>query len=197
MAGPESALIGHYMELFARLDGSEWIVGESLCWTVVRPHTVDAVVRLIGGDPAAMTTACPADLGWQDDQVFVEQRGDAVVLVGPSDAGQEEEKLRRLSSGGTVHQVLWMINNYNRLIHVADDVVITELDTLDPGRRWGADPDALDGHLGALHDLDALEDARGADADWPTAMATMESITGVRLDADWFLRPRPLATITR
>jgi hypothetical protein len=182
--------IDHYVRLFDELSDIDWCIGESLFWTVARPQTVEAVTGILRGEPVA---ACrPIDQGWADDLIFIEQHGDAVMLVSPSDAGMDEEALRRMSLGGTVHQVFWVINNYNRLVRVTDGAVVTELDTLVPGERWGTEPDALDEHLGALHDLDARGDARGADLDWPTAMAAMESLTGFRLDLDWFSRKRPL-----
>ncbi|MFD1321513.1 hypothetical protein [Micromonospora sonneratiae] len=36
---------------------------------------------------------------------------------------------------------------------------------------------------------------RGPSQDWETAMATVESLTGLRLDADWFRRPQLLAKV--
>jgi hypothetical protein len=195
VAGPTGDQIKHYVQLFEELEDIPWTIGESLFWTVVRPQTVDAVVRLVHGDPATVTTKPPVEIGWEDDLVFVEQRGDAVLLVGPSDAEIYDDRRLELSRGCTVHQVFWAINNFNRLLYFVDGVLMTEIDTLSPGEREGTDPDALNDHLGALHDLEALEADRGADLDWPTAMATMESITGLRLDADWFRRPQTLVQV--
>ncbi|GAA4608521.1 hypothetical protein BJY16_006883 [Actinoplanes octamycinicus] len=196
MAGPTRELVEHYVRFFEELDDIPWVVGESLFWTVVRPAGVDAVLSLIGGDPGALESCRPDEVAWEDDRVFVEQRGDAVLLVGPSDVGLEElDRLRRLSRDGTVDQVFWAINNYNLLRHLAGGELVTELNTLWPAERSGADPDALNEHLGALHELDAQGDERGADLDWPTAMATMESITGFRIDVDWFRRPHSWARI--
>jgi hypothetical protein len=190
MTGPGQEQIDHYVRLFEQLDDIDWHLGESLFWTVARPQSVEAVTALLAAEP--MPACRPRDLGWEDDLIFIEQRGEAVMLVSPSDAGVDEEALRRMSRGGTVHQVFWAINNFNRLFRVSDGTVVTELDTLVPDERWGADPDALNEHLGALHDLDARGEARGADLDWPAAMATMESLTGFRLDLEWFSRKRPL-----
>jgi hypothetical protein len=101
--------------------------------------------------------------------------------------------LRRLSQDATAHEVFWLINNFNRLSNAVDGVVVTELDVLRPQDRWGADPDALTDHLGALRDLHSRE--RGPFPDWETAMATVESLTGLGLDADWFDRPQLFAKI--
>jgi hypothetical protein len=170
---------------------------ESMCWTVVRPHqarlTVEEVLRRLRGDPDTITTCRPVDVRYDDEAVFLEQRGDAVIIVGYTVDSDEEDVLRRLSQDATVHQVFWLINNFNRLYYVVDGVVVTELDVLRPQDRWGADPDALTDHLDALRDLRDRE--RGPFPDWETAMATMESLTGLGLDAGWFDRPHVLAKI--
>ena len=57
---------------------------------------------------------------------------------------------------------------------------------------------ALTDHLGALcelHDRSMSGTHRGPSPDWETAMATVESLTGLRLDADWFRRPQLLAKV--
>jgi hypothetical protein len=165
---------------------------ESMCWTVVRPHqarlTVEEVLRRLRGDPGTMTACRPADVGYDDEAVFLEQRGDAVIIVGYSVNSDEEDILRQLSRDATVHEVFWLINNFNRLYYVIDGVVVTELDVLLPQDRGGADPDALTGHLDALRD---------PQADWAAAMATVESLTGLGLDADWFDRPQLFAKVNR
>lgn len=173
--------------------------GESMCWTVVRPHqarlTVEEVLRRLRGDPDTMTTCRPVDVGYDDEAVFLEQRGDAVIIVGYSVDGDEEDVLRRLSRDATVHEMFWLVNNFNRLYYVIDGVVVTGLDVLSPRDRWGAQPDALTDHLDALLHLSDRE--RGPWPDWETAMATVESLTGLGLDADWFDRPQLFAKINR
>ncbi|MFB4299717.1 DUF6461 domain-containing protein [Actinomadura sp. NTSP31] len=177
-------------------------IKENLSWTVVRPHqarlTVNEVVRRLHSDPDTMTTDRPADcvsdLEYDDliDTIFLEQRGDAVIIVGFGTDTAEEDVLRRLSQGATVHSVFWAINNFNRLYYIVDGVVVTELDTLRPLDRWGTDPEALTGHLDALR---SLHDRSDPGPDWETAMATLESLTGQRLDPDWFARPQLLAKV--
>ncbi|WP_436639416.1 DUF6461 domain-containing protein [Actinomadura kijaniata] len=198
MAGPTPEQIEHYAGTLKRLGRLSPDVGESLCWTVVRPHqaelTVRELVRRLHGDPDTMTTCRPADAPYGDDSIFLEQRGDAVIIVGYGTATAEVDALRRLSQGATVHSVFWMINNFSRLYYVADGVVITEVETLSPLNRWGTDPEALTGHLDALCDLRSRTDPG---PDWETAMATLESLTGQRLDADWFVRPQMLAEVNR
>lgn len=126
---------------------------------------------------------------------FLEQRGDAVIVVGYTVNSDEEDMLRQLSRAATVHEVFWLINNFNRLYYAVDGVLVTELDVLRPQERWGADPDALSDHLHALQDLHDRE--RGPYPDWETAMATVESLTGLGLDADWFDRPQVSAKVNR
>jgi len=190
------------MRMFELLSDAEWCIEENLGWTVVRPDrgwlTVDDVVRRLRGDPDAMTTCRPADVRWEDDLVYLEQRGDAVMIVEYAANSAEEDALKRLSQGATVHGVFWGINNFNSLFCGVDGVLVTELDTLRPGHRWGTDPEALADHLDALlelHDPSRHGTDRGAAWDWPTAMATLGSLTDLRLDADWFRRPQLCATV--
>jgi hypothetical protein len=202
MAGPTPGQVEQYVRMFEQLSDTPSSIGESLCWAVLRPQqgrlTVDEVVRRLHGDPDAMTSQRPADLGYDYDTVFVEQRDDAVIIVGYSDASAEQDVLRRLSQCVTVHGVFWLINNFSRLHYVVDGVLVTELDVLDPWDRSGTDPEALNDHLDALrdrHDRSMSGTGPGAFLDWPTAMATMESLTGLRLDADWFQRPQLSARV--
>jgi hypothetical protein len=202
MARPTPAQVEHYMRMFDLLSDAEWCVGENLCWTVVGPDrgrlTVGEVVRRLGGDPDAMTTCRPADIGWEDDLVYLEQRGDAVMILEYAAYSAEEDALKRLSQGAAVHGVYWGINNANQLFYWVDGILVTELDTLRPGHTWGRDPEALTDHLDALrelHDPSGHGTDRSAAWDWPTAMATVESLTDLRLDADWFRRPQLCATV--
>jgi hypothetical protein len=157
VAGPTPARVEHYLRMFEVLSDEEWCIEESLVWMVVRPHggalTVDEVVRRLHGDPTAMTTCRPADVRWEDDLIYVEQRDDAVMVLEYAAYSAEENALKRLSRGATVHGVYWAINNANRLFHAVDGVIVTELDTLRPRDRWGADPEALSDHLGALLEM--------------------------------------------
>jgi hypothetical protein len=197
MAGPTPEQIDHYVRTFERIADGPWCPAETCWWTVVRPLrgtlTVADVVRRLHGDPDAMTVYRPADLDYEDDKVFVEQRDDAVVVLGCTLAGIEDYQLPQLSDDATVHGVFWLVNNYNRLYRHVDGEVRTELDVLRPRERWGTDPEGLTDHLGALVELRDRD--TGPWPDWETAMATMESLTGLRLDADWFRRPQRLATV--
>lgn len=199
MAGPTPERIEHYVRMFEQLRDVSADFEESMCWTVVRPHrarlTVDEVLGRLRGDPDTMTTCRPVEVGYDDEVVFLEQRDDAVIVVGYTADSDEEDVLRRLSQDATVHEVFWVINNFNRLYYAVDGVVVTGLDVLYPHERWGADPDALADHLDALHDLRDRE--RAPFPDWETAMATVESLTGLGLDAGWFDRPQLFAKINR
>ncbi|WP_329096782.1 hypothetical protein OG979_16590 [Actinomadura citrea] len=57
---------------------------------------------------------CVSDLEYDDlaDTIFLEQRGDAVIIVGFGTATAEEEALRRLSQSASVHSVFWAINDF-------------------------------------------------------------------------------------
>ncbi|MFI0372370.1 hypothetical protein ACH35V_31280 [Actinomadura sp. 1N219] len=197
MAGPAPERIEHYVQLLEHLYSTSVYAPENLSWTVVRPHnaglTVHEVVRRLNGDPEALTTCEPAETDYDDDAIFLEQRGDAIVIVGYGTAMAEVDALQRLSQGAAVHSVFWLINNFSRLYYLADGVLMTEVDTLLPLDRLGADPEALTGHLGALCDLRAGVMANtytGPALDWEIALATLESLTGETLDADWFARPQ-------
>jgi len=200
MAGPAPEQIEHYVRMLDQLFHLPVCPGESLSWTVVRPHkpglTAQELVRRLHGDPDALTTRRPDDDSDYDfvDAVFLEDRGDVLIIVAFGTAAAEVEALQQLSRDATVHSVFWLINNHNRLYHLVDGVLITELDVLDPLTRRGADPEALTDHLGALCDL-AAQTTPGPD--WETAMATLESLTGQRLDADWFARPQLYAEANR
>jgi hypothetical protein len=198
MAGPAPERVEHYVRMFEHLGNVDTCdFGENMCWTVVRPHqaplTMEDVLRRLGGDAATVTTRRPVDVEYDDQAVFLEQRDDAVITVRYHVDNDEEDLLLRLSQDATVHEVFWVINNFNRLYYAVDGVVVTELDVLRPQERWGADPDALTGHLDALRDLRDRE--QGPWPDWETAMATVESLTGLRLDADWFDRPQVFAKL--
>ncbi|MFC4117887.1 DUF6461 domain-containing protein [Nonomuraea zeae] len=198
MAGPTPEQIEHYVRTLEQLSDLQPCPGENLSWTVVRPHhaglTVQEAVRRLHGDPDTVTPHQPAEADDDDDTVFLEQRGDTVIVVGYGTATAEEDVLRRLSQGATVHSVFWLINNFSRLYYLVDGVVVTEVETLRPLERRGTDPEALTGHLDALRDL---HDRSGPGPDWETAMATLESLTGQRLDAGWFARPQLQAKVNR
>lgn len=197
--GPAPERIEHYVRMFEEIRDGAGTFEESMSWTVVRPHegemSLEDALRCLEGDLGSLTTSRPIDGGYDDETVYLDQRGDAVVILGHTVSSDEEDVLRRLSVGAEAHEVFWLINNFNRVSYAADGVLMTELDVLNPRERWGADPEALTGHLGALIELRDRE--HGPWPDWETAMATVESLTGVELDADWFRRPQVTAKIRR
>jgi hypothetical protein len=196
MAGPTPEQIEHYVRMLEQLQEFSPDLGETLSWTVVRPGlTVHEVVRRLHGDPDALTTVRPVDVPFDEDTVFLEQRGDTVIIVDSMTAVvAEEDVVLRLSQDATVHSVFWLINNFSMLHYAVDGVLVTEVETLRPQERRGTDPEALTDHLDALRDL---RDRSGPGPDWETAMATLESLTGQRLDADWFARPQLIAKVNR
>ncbi|TDB83936.1 hypothetical protein E1264_26485 [Actinomadura sp. KC216] len=202
MAGPGPERIEHYVRLLDHLERTSVYCPENLCWTVIRPHrpglAVHDVVRRLGGDPEALTTRRPADVDYEDDEVFLEQRGDAVIIVAYGTATAEPEALRLLSRDATVHSLFWLINNFSLLSYLVDGELFTEVETLVPANRQGTDPEALTDHLGPLCDLRSSVVAgtlAGPAPDWETAMATLESLTGESLDAGWFARPQTYAKV--
>lgn len=101
-----------------------------------------------------MTRCRPIDVRYDHDAVFLEQRDDALIILGYIVDDDEEDVLRRLSQDATVVEVFWLINNFNRVYYAVDGIVVTALDVLRPqDHRWGVDPDALTDHLGGLRDL--------------------------------------------
>jgi len=192
VSGPTSEQIQHYVRMFENLHEH---IEESFCWNVLRPTngaplTVEDVVGRLGGDPGALTRIRPIDITYDYELVFLEPRGDSMIVAGYSSASAEEP---RLSEGATVHGVFWLINNANRLYHAVDGMMITELDALRPHERWGSDPEALTDHLGALFELH--EQSTPPYWDWQTALATVESLTGERVEADWFTQSQLAATV--
>jgi hypothetical protein len=198
MAGPTTEQIEHYVRLFNDRRAPEYLV-ETFWWTVIRPRRgelgIDEVARRVYGDPDAYEMRRPNEVGYDDELVFLEQRDDAVVLAAPFPPHAWEACMVNLSREADVHGVFWIINNFNRLSWAADGVMLTDLDVLDPQHaEGGSQPNGLDDHLGALIEL-SMAEIPGPD--WETAMATMESLTGERLQADWFDRPQVLSRIDR
>ncbi|MET7463162.1 hypothetical protein [Nonomuraea sp. NPDC005501] len=93
----------------------------------------------------------------------------------------------------------WLVNNAHELFYAADGVLVTSVRQISSPHGpelFGQDPAALDDHLGALRALAArmeADDKAGVTPaapypDWQTALATVEALTGVRLDLDRFTR---------
>ncbi|MGW2220925.1 hypothetical protein ACWCSD_38565 [Nonomuraea sp. NPDC001684] len=94
----------------------------------------------------------------------------------------------------------WLANNAHELFHAADGILVTSVGQLSSPHGpecSGQDPAALDADLGALRELCArmkADDEAGVTRpaenyrDWETALATVEAMTGVRLDLDQFAR---------
>jgi hypothetical protein len=185
----------YYRALLGRLP----MIGQALCWTVVRgvglPVTVEQVITRIGGDPATL-----AHRGW--DAAFEEhpagvahlaQVGSAVVLFEVNgNQGRRPEVLRWLSDAAWVHSVFWHVNGADRLMYAVYGRVLTEVDVFSPERRHGQDPAALDDDL---QELVALRADDGSDYR-PAAMAVVEARTGVRLQTNWFDQPQLSVLIT-
>jgi hypothetical protein len=183
----------------ALLDGLP-MIEQALCWTVVRglgkPVTVQQVIARLGADPA---TLAERDFDESFDRypagvVQLAEVGSAVVLFEVNGSqGQRPEVLRWLSEGASVHGVYWHVNGADRLVYAAYGKVITGVDVFRPESRHGVDPAALDEEL---QELVALRADDGNEYR-PAAMAVVERCTGVRLEAEWFERPRPSVIIAK
>jgi len=179
----------HYQALLDRVP----MIDEALCWTVVRgigrPITMEEVIERIGGDPATLEERDwdAAHDHFPAGVVHLAQAGSAVTLFEVNGReGQRPEVLRWLTDGACAHSVYWHVNGGDLLAYAAYGKLITGVDVFSPEHRHGDDPAALDDDLQELIALraDDASDYR------PAAMAVVEARTGVRLQPDWFERPR-------
>jgi hypothetical protein len=209
MGGSTAATVEHYIGLLRQL--REWspYLPEALSWWVVRsrgaPLSLAEVIQRLGCVPTSITQGEPRELTnldnfsaeWDPESgVYIEARGSVAVLVeAPPGPKSVADRLHRLSEDATVHGVFWLVNNLARVYLAADGRIVTEVDPLRPDDTWGDDPRAIDGYLGPLRELHRRDERPSPD--WETAMATVEAMTGVRLTADWFARPRTLGRFPR
>ncbi|SNS46988.1 hypothetical protein SAMN05216276_101019 [Streptosporangium subroseum] len=197
-------MIDYYTRLLKDLRQVDDYVTGAIFWMVVRgrdaPLTVADVIRRLGADPGATTPSTVPrliDPGW----AVLEQSDHGVIVMATNTAGpRKPETWARLTEAAQTWGFWWLVNNANRLFYAADGHLVTELNILrpEPVECKGQDPRALDAYLGALR---ALADRKRADdragtypdryRDWETALATMEGMTGVRLDVDRFTREQP------
>jgi hypothetical protein len=159
------------------------------------PLTIADVARRLGADPDTAVPRTVLELG---DHVVLEQSDHGVIVLSQNAYPTDPDIWARLSENAQVWGVWWLVNAANRLFYAADGQLVTELDTFypEPSGCTGQSPLALDCYLGALR---ALADQKRADdqagvtpsapyPEWETALATVEAMTGVRLDIDRFTR---------
>ncbi|RVX46438.1 hypothetical protein EDD27_9322 [Nonomuraea polychroma] len=198
-------MIDYYTRLLKDLDDSAAVndhmnVSDGMLWMVVRgreaPLTVIEVVSRLGADPGQAVPRhplCLPDPGY----VALEQTDQGVIIVAPGGCSPATpEAWAQLTNNAEAWGFWWLVNNANELFYAADGVLVTALNILypQPSECTGHNPQELDAYLGALR---ALADQKRTDdetgerpsnhyRDWETALATMEAMSGVRLDVGRF-----------
>ncbi|MET8862837.1 hypothetical protein ABZW11_07750 [Nonomuraea sp. NPDC004580] len=192
-------MINYYIQLLKDLEQVKDGSTSALFWMVVRgsegPLTVADVARRLGANPntAGLRTVLePAE------HAVLEQSDHGVIVLAANVYIDGPDIWARLTENAQAWGFWYLINAANRLFYAADGQLVTEVDTLYPeaSECWGPNPRALDSYLGALR---ALADQKRTDdhagvtpsapyPEWETALATVEAMTGVRLDVDRFAR---------
>ncbi|WP_067174671.1 hypothetical protein [Microtetraspora niveoalba] len=203
MSSVTGVMVAHYDELLDELRQMDPYITEAMAWVVVRgrdaPLTVDDVVSRLGGDPGTVTRRPPLPLAGDSGAAAFEQRGDDVLIVASNTYGfSRPDVLAALTEGAQAWGFWWLVNNAHELFYSADGRLITTVRIPDFDRSvpcGGENPRALDSHLDGLQALaeEKHEDDEAGDygmtyPDHPTALATVEAMTGVRLEASWFMR---------
>jgi Family of unknown function (DUF6461) len=185
-----SSDVAHYEQF---LSERPWLEESGFCWTVVEPVTaalgvIDVASRM-GREVRPLEAGqqpIPYDEGGPGyGSIFVAAAVDGRVMLFEEEGlqGSRPEVLRWLSDGARACSLFWNVERDCSLSYAVYGQVVTALEPIDPSRRWGKDPAALDGELQVL--LAATE----ADDDWrPVAMAVVERCGGVRLDQEWLGR---------
>ncbi|MET8759561.1 DUF6461 domain-containing protein [Lentzea sp. NPDC004782] len=182
--------VEHYAELLS----SEALPSEALCLTAVRGLTIDEALARFDASPQTRTTTL-ADAGQASVNAFPDEL--FLVVAGERDGwvflaehngfhGSLPEVLARLSSGTVAATVYWNVNFNNTIALARDGQILGEMDFV-----GGDEPTA---------DLATyLEDLDFDDADFmcAAAIAFVERVTGVRLDANWATAPHQTAVITQ
>ncbi|MEU1393599.1 MULTISPECIES: hypothetical protein [unclassified Nonomuraea] len=176
-------------------------VNNAMFWMVVRgrgePLTVADVARRLGADPDTAVPRAVLELG---DHVVLEQSDRGVIVLAATAYPSDPDIWARLTENAQAWGFWWLVNNAHELFYAADGVLVTSVSQISsPGgpECFGQDPTALDDYLEALRALGArmkADDEAGVTRpaepyrDWETALATVEAMTGVRLDLDRFTR---------
>ncbi|WP_043625885.1 hypothetical protein [Nonomuraea candida] len=192
-------MINYYTQLLKDLERVKDGSTNALFWMVVRgreePLTVADVARRLGADP---NTAVLRTVLEPAEHAVLEQSDHGVIVLAADVYIDGPDIWARLTENAQAWGFWYLINAANRLFYAADGQLVTEVDILypEPSGCWGPDPRALDSYLGALR---ALADQKRTDdqagvtppapyPEWETALATVEAMTGVRLDVDRFAR---------
>ncbi|MEU4829315.1 hypothetical protein [Streptosporangium sp. NPDC023615] len=195
--------VDHYVRMLADLHRVDPHINDAMFWMVVRgrgePLTIAEVAHRLGGDPDAAVPRTVLEV--EEGHAVLEQSDHGVIVLSRNASIVDPDVWVRLSENAQAWGLWWLANSLNSLSYAADGRLVTELDTLhpEPSECKGMDPRALDPHLEALR---ALADRKRADdqagtkpsapyPEWETSLATMEAMTGVRLDVDRFTRRQP------
>ncbi|GAA2265245.1 hypothetical protein GCM10010149_01620 [Nonomuraea roseoviolacea subsp. roseoviolacea] len=193
-------MIHIYERLLKELDELDPYIGNALFWMVVRgrgePLTVADVARRLGGDPDRVLSGTVLEL---EEHVVLEQSDHGVIVLAQNAYPSDPDIWGRLTENAQAWGFWWLVNNAHELFYAADGVLVTSVNMHSFPHSlecFGQDPAALDGHLGALRALGARMKAddeagvtyAGPYPDWETALATVEALTGVRLDVGRFTR---------
>ncbi|PZG23515.1 DUF6461 domain-containing protein [Nonomuraea aridisoli] len=197
-------MINYYVQLLKDLDRLDPYINNAMFWMVVRgraePLTVTDVAHRLD---ANLDTAIPRTVlePGREKVVVLEQSGHDVIVLAANAYISDPDIWTRLTENAQAWGFWWLVNNTNRLFYAADGDLITKVDVFrpSPAECTGRNPRALDDYLGAIRALVAqreADDRAGAfDAPpypryphWEAALATVEAMTGVRLDLDRFTR---------
>jgi hypothetical protein len=168
-------------------------LAQATCWTVVQPIasplTVEAIAERLGGRAEDLEPEPDDDVDEADyEGAFYISHDDASFILYEDNGyqGNRPEVLRRLSDGARALSLFWNVNWTARLTYAAYGTIVTALDPVFPGERWGKTPHVLDTELTVL-------EAAAEPGQWQAAaMAVVEAVTGVRLDLPDASAPRLL-----
>ncbi|ACZ86043.1 DUF6461 domain-containing protein [Streptosporangium roseum] len=158
-------------------------VAQATCWIVVQPVTaplsVETIAERLGGRAEDLEYEPDDDVDEADYEgaFYISQDGASFVVFEDNGyQGTRPEVLRQLSDSARVVSLFWNVNANTMLHYAVYGTVVTALDPMFPGRRWGKDPHALDAELAVL------DEDHGPGGWRAGAMAVVEAVTGVRLD---------------
>ncbi|MGW4215352.1 DUF6461 domain-containing protein [Lentzea sp. NPDC004789] len=182
--------VEHYAELLA----SEALPSEALCLTAVRGLTVVEALARFDAAPRTRTTTL-ADAGQASVNAFPDEL--PLVVAGERDGwvflaehngyhGSLPEVLAVLSNGTVAAAVYWNVDFDSTINLARDGQILAEMDFI------GHEAPAAD-LASYLEGLD-FEDAERMCA---AAIAFLERVTGVRLDANWATSPHLASVITQ
>jgi hypothetical protein len=154
---------------------------DGACITLVGPPDAEGVVRGFGGDLSAARPMSLAAVGMptvDEPTIAVREVGEWLLVVEVNGwQGSRPEVLRRVSAAGRAVSVYWNVNATTRFSYAVSGRLLTAFEAMTPGRRFGADPDALETVRSGLP---------WATGDWvPLLLALAARVTGVPVRPEW------------